>query len=72
MTVPPSRRSRSTSRCNPSREGRQVFTGGLLSGAIYFTSVLSLPYVLDTLVPALAETLAGEGAVTIEVPTTVA
>ena len=33
----------------PVEEGRQVFTGGLLSGAIYFTSVLSLPYVLDTL-----------------------
>ncbi len=55
----------------PVREGRQVFTGGLLSGAIYFTSVLSLPYVLDTLVPALTEALAGTGAVTIEVPTTV-
>ena len=55
----------------PVREGRQVFTGGLLSGAIYFTSVLSLPYVLETLVPALADTLAGDGPVTVEVPTTV-
>ena len=51
----------------PVEEGRQVFTGGLLSGAIYFTTAWSLPYVLDTLVPALAETLAGDGPVTIEV-----
>ena len=56
----------------PVQDGRQVFTGGLLSGAIYFTSVLSLPYVLDTLVPALAAALAGDGPVTIDVPTTMA
>jgi iron complex transport system substrate-binding protein len=43
------------------REGRLVFTDGLLAGAIYFTSPLSLPFVLDHLVPALAGTLAGNG-----------
>jgi iron complex transport system substrate-binding protein len=43
------------------REGRLVFTDGLLAGAIYFTSPLSLPFVLDHLVPALASTLAGNG-----------
>lgn len=32
-------------------------TGGELAGAIYFTTVLSLPYVLDELVPQLAEAL---------------
>jgi iron complex transport system substrate-binding protein len=48
------------------RDGRLVFTGGLLAGAIYFSSPLSLPYVLETLVPALADTLAGEGPVELE------
>ncbi|MPY93172.1 MAG: ABC transporter substrate-binding protein [Acidimicrobiia bacterium] len=43
------------------REGRLVFTDGLTAGAIYFTSPLSLPFVLDELVPALASTLAGDG-----------
>lgn len=43
------------------REGRLVFTNGMLAGAIYFTSPLSLPFVLDHLVPALASTLAGDG-----------
>jgi iron complex transport system substrate-binding protein len=47
-------------------DGSLVFTDGLTAGAIYFTSVLSLPYVLDTLVPALASTLDGEGPATIE------
>jgi iron complex transport system substrate-binding protein len=45
-------------------EGRLVFTDGLTAGAIYFTSPLSLPYVLERLVPALASTLAGEGPAT--------
>ena len=48
------------------REGRLVFTDGVTAGAIYFTSVLSLPHVLDRLVPALASTLAGEGPAVIE------
>lgn len=43
------------------REGRQVFTDGLLAGAIYFTSPLSLPFVLEHLVPALATAVAGDG-----------
>ncbi len=42
-------------------EGRLVFTDGLAAGAIYFTSPLSLPFVLDVLVPALSSTLVGEG-----------
>jgi iron complex transport system substrate-binding protein len=45
------------------REDRLVFTDGLTAGAIYFTSPLSLPFVLDQLVPALASTLAGDGPV---------
>lgn len=48
------------------REGRLVFTDDVTAGAIYFTSVLSLPHVLDQLVPALASTLAGEGPAIIE------
>lgn len=47
------------------RDGRLVFTDGLTAGAIYFTSPLSLPYVLDHLVPALASTIAGDGPATI-------
>ena len=43
------------------REGRLVFTDGLLAGAIYFTSPLSLPFVLEVLVPALASTIDGDG-----------
>ncbi|HYI59646.1 MAG TPA: iron-siderophore ABC transporter substrate-binding protein [Microlunatus sp.] len=35
------------------RAGRSLYTGGVLAGAIYFSTVLSLPYVLDTLVPEL-------------------
>ncbi|SDP22172.1 iron complex transport system substrate-binding protein [Klenkia soli] len=40
--------------------GHLVFTDGTLAGAIYFTSPLSLPYVLDQLVPALATAVAGD------------
>lgn len=36
------------------KSGASVYTGGELAGAIYFTSPLSLPYVLDKLVPMLA------------------
>ena len=35
------------------------YPDGTLAGAIYFTSPLSLPYVLDELVPLLAEAVAG-------------
>ena len=43
-----------------------VFTDGVTAGAIYFTSPLSLPFVLDHLVPALASTMAGNGPATID------
>jgi iron complex transport system substrate-binding protein len=49
----------------PVQEGSLVFTDGVTAGAIYFTSVLSLPYVIDKLVPALAAALAGDGPQTI-------
>jgi iron complex transport system substrate-binding protein len=47
------------------QDDRLVFTDAVTAGAIYFTSVLSLPYVIDKLVPALAAALAGEGPQTI-------
>jgi len=50
------------------REGREVFTNGLLAGAIYFTSPLSLGVVVDELVPAAAAALAGDGPVSVSVP----
>ncbi|MEI4280047.1 iron-siderophore ABC transporter substrate-binding protein [Klenkia terrae] len=40
--------------------GNLVFTDGTLAGAIYFTSPLSLPYLLDELVPALSTAVAGD------------
>jgi iron complex transport system substrate-binding protein len=43
----------------PVREGHLVFTDGVLAGAIYFTTPLSLPYVLDNLVPLLEKAVAG-------------
>lgn len=36
------------------RAGRSIYTGGVLAGAIYFSSPLSLPYIVDELVPQLA------------------
>ncbi len=48
----PSKRSRCTERLEEVQDGRLVFTDGTTAGAIYFTSVLSLPYVIDELVPA--------------------
>jgi iron complex transport system substrate-binding protein len=39
------------------RANRSIYTGGELAGAIYFATVLSLPYVLDRLVPQLAKAL---------------
>lgn len=48
------------------RSGDLLFTDGLTAGAIYFTSVLSLPFVLDQLVPALEQVIEGTAPVTIE------
>jgi iron complex transport system substrate-binding protein len=39
------------------KDGRSVYAGETLTSAIYFNSVLSLPYVLDTLVPELEKVL---------------
>lgn len=36
------------------KAGRSVYTGDILAGAIYFSSPLSLPYVVEHLVPQLA------------------
>ena len=36
------------------KAGRSIYTGAVLSGAMYFASPLSLPYVADNLVPQLA------------------
>ncbi|AJW39826.1 ABC-type Fe3+-siderophore transport system, periplasmic iron-binding component [Rhodococcus sp. B7740] len=46
----------------PVKDGNLVFTDGVTAGAIYFTSVLSLPYVIDKLTPALTEALGGTAA----------
>lgn len=43
----------------PVREGNLVFIDGVLAGAIYFTTPLSLPYVLDHLVPLLEKAMEG-------------
>lgn len=48
------------------KENKLVFTDGVTAGAIYFTSLLSLPYVIDQLSAAFASTLAGGGAATTE------
>ncbi|MHA6626002.1 ABC transporter substrate-binding protein [Pseudonocardia sichuanensis] len=44
----------------PVREGNLVFTDGVLAGAIYFATPLSLPYVLEHLVPLLENAVAGD------------
>ncbi|OZE94068.1 ABC transporter substrate-binding protein [Rhodococcoides fascians] len=43
----------------PVKDGNLVFTDGVTAGAIYFTSVLSLPYVIDKVAPAMSEALGG-------------
>ena len=48
------------------QDGKLVFTDGITAGAIYFTSPLSLPFVLEHLVPAMATTIAGDGPATID------
>ena len=40
-------------------ENRSVYTDGVLAGALYFISPLSLPYVLETLTPQLEAAVAG-------------
>ncbi|MEV6348385.1 ABC transporter substrate-binding protein [Actinoplanes sp. NPDC051851] len=45
-------------------EGRDVFLGTEANGAFSFSSVLSLPYVIDTIVPALAAAADGDPATT--------
>lgn len=47
------------------KENRIVYTDGTTAGAIYFSSPLSLPYVLEQLTPALKTAVAGEGPATI-------
>jgi iron complex transport system substrate-binding protein len=44
----------------PVQEGNLVFTDGVLAGAIYFATPLSLPYVLDHLVPQLEKAVTGD------------
>ena len=46
----------------PVREGNLVFTDAVLAGAIYFSTPLSLPYVLEHLVPLLEKAVAGDPA----------
>ncbi len=43
----------------PVKQGNLAYTDGELAGAIYFTTPLSLPYVLDRLVPLLDKAVAG-------------
>lgn len=42
------------------QEGRSIYTGNILAGALYFSTVLSLPYVLAELLPALQEAFPAE------------
>ena len=60
----PSRRSPCTRPWRRSSDGRLVFTDGLDRRRDLLHAALSLPYVLEVLVPALASTLAGEGPAT--------
>ena len=47
-------------RLDAAREGRDVFLGDTLSGALSFGTVLSLPFVLDELVPQIAAAVDGD------------
>jgi iron complex transport system substrate-binding protein len=49
-----------------SREGRQVFTDFTTNGAFSFSSPLSIPYLVDTLVPQLAAAVDGDPATAVE------
>lgn len=48
------------------QEGRQVFTDFLTNGAFSFSSPLSIPYLLDELVPQLAAAVDGDPATEVE------
>ncbi len=50
-------------RLEPMQAKKVVYTDDVLAGAIYFSTPLSLPYVIDNLTPALAEAAAGKGPV---------
>lgn len=39
------------------KDGRSIYTGDELASAIYFSTILSLPYVLDTMLPQLEQIL---------------
>ena len=47
-------------RLDAAKKGRDIFLDGTLSAALSFSSVLSLPYVLDELVPQLAAAVDGD------------
>jgi len=47
-------------RLDATREGRVVFLEGVLPQALAFSSVLSLPFLLDGLVPMLAAAIDGD------------
>ena len=46
------------------KEGREIFLDNLQGGAMGFSSVLSLPYAIDALVPHLAAAVDGDPATT--------
>ncbi|WP_112312614.1 ABC transporter substrate-binding protein [Pseudogemmobacter bohemicus] len=48
------------------KAGREIFAGKLLTGAMSHASLLSLPYALDRLEPAIGAALEGQGPVRIE------
>ncbi|NPD15528.1 ABC transporter substrate-binding protein [Xinfangfangia sp. D13-10-4-6] len=48
------------------KEGREVLSGKLLTGAMSHASLLSLPWALERLEPALNEAMAGKGPVLVE------
>ena len=47
-------------------QGREIFLIDMESGAASFSSVLSLPYLLDTLVPKLAAAADGDPTTSVE------
>ena len=49
------RKDKVLSKLDAMKAGRAIFTGGMVTTAIYFGSILSIPYVLDALIPKLNE-----------------